>query len=159
MPNIVASRCTVIGPAEAVARFRADCIRQQTLDATAPALDFEAVLPSPEILHGVRNSSAVSDGLAVLGVVLPGGNPFEVETLEGMLAYPWVRQAGITTIEALNSIASASTGVGTSVARAPSTPATANHSSGSSRPMRGSMPWSMVRRRSAPRQTPLVASS
>ncbi len=101
MPNIVASRCTVIGPAEAVARFRTDCIRQQTSDAPAPALDFEAVLPSPEILHGVRNSSAVSDGLAVLGVTLPGGNPFEAETLEGMLAYPWVRQAGITNIEAL----------------------------------------------------------
>jgi hypothetical protein len=101
MPNIVASRCTVFGPAEAVARFRADCIRQQTLDAPAPSLDFEAVLPSPEILRGVRNSSAVSDGLAVLGVALPGGNPFEAETVEGMLGYPWVRQAGITTTEAL----------------------------------------------------------
>jgi hypothetical protein len=88
MPNIVASRCTVIGPAEAVARFLADCIRQQTLVAPAPALDFEAVQPSPEILRGARNSSAVSDGLAVLGVALPGGNPFEAETLEGMLGYP-----------------------------------------------------------------------
>ncbi len=101
MPNIVASCCTVFGTPEAVARFRTECIRQQTSDAPAPSLDLEAVLPSPEVLRDGANSSAVSDGLAVLGVALPGGNPFEAETLEGMLDDPWVRQAGITTTEAL----------------------------------------------------------
>lgn len=101
MPNIVTSRCTVTGPLETIARFRVECIRRQGVDAGQVGLDFEAVLPSPEILHGSLESSNVSDGLAVLGVTLPGGNPFSAETLEGMLAYPWVRQAGITTTEAL----------------------------------------------------------
>ena len=72
MPNTVRSRCQLMGPAEAIARFRAECIRQHTVDDAAVGLDFEAVLPSPEILHGTTGSSAVSNGLAVLGVALPG---------------------------------------------------------------------------------------
>jgi len=79
-------------------------------------LDFEAVLPSPEILHEAPWSydSRVSDGLAVLGVTLPG--PPEtgvaaasyqhyppVETLQGILELqgPGLRKVGITTTEAL----------------------------------------------------------
>lgn len=103
MPNICATRCTVTGPLETIARFRTDCIRPHSVDSTGVGLDFEAILPSPQILHEPpwAGDSRVSDGLAVLGVTLPGGGTF-AETLEGMMErYPWVRREGITTTEAL----------------------------------------------------------
>lgn len=82
--------------------FRAERIHQSHEDA-APRLDFEAILPSPDILREATESSSVSTGLTVLGVTLPRKNLFDPkpETFEDMLGHHWVRQAGITTPEQL----------------------------------------------------------
>jgi hypothetical protein len=110
MPNHVTHRVIVTSPNAAdidafVARF---VITQEEEDfmgnktgATFESFDFNTVVPMPDSIRNSESSSAVSDGLAILGRSdIPGGFGRTV-TLEQMLDYPWVKVAGITDVEAL----------------------------------------------------------
>jgi hypothetical protein len=55
--------------------------------------DFNTVIPMPSIIKHSESSSTVDDGLAVMGSKIAG------RKLEEYLIYPWVKEAGVTTIE------------------------------------------------------------
>lgn len=107
MPNHVTHRVKVRGAAADVAAFKTRCILEKTefdefrkQNETWTLFDFNALIPMPEVLKNTQSSSAVSDGLAILGVHLGSGLRSE-NTLQDMLSYTWVRQEGITTAEQL----------------------------------------------------------
>ena len=74
MPNHVSNRCTVTGPEDEVARFRATCF---TPDGDGdPILDFNTVIPMPEILRTIEDSSRYEMGFELLIYRAERGAPF-----------------------------------------------------------------------------------
>ena len=99
MPNHVTHRVKVTGPADALAEFRATCIRrikerdfQGNEVESEPTLDFNTLVPMPECIKATERSSNSSMGLFALGV---NGGGFGVD----YLTIKWVRDLGITTRE------------------------------------------------------------
>lgn len=129
MPNHVSHRCTISGPAEDVARFRAAHIiekpetRRRFEDGkevdeptgeTFTTLDFDTIVPMPKALH-VESSSIVDQGVSIIAWLLRGHTApvlqgrhqpalthlLGTESLGRMLHCPWVKEAGIETTEQL----------------------------------------------------------
>lgn len=104
MPNWVHNYMKATGAADEIARFKATCIVDNSdygnADDPGPRLDFNAIIPMPEVLRGSELSSAI-DGLLMLGRDDLVG---KWHSLTGMLDYPWVKKAGVTTIEGLKAL-------------------------------------------------------
>lgn len=89
MPNHVSSICRITGPADDIARFRAECIRSDHEDGRE-TLDFNAVAPMPAILRGTVEGSWAEQGAEAL-LIVGGKTP-----VHGSLI--WRRIAEATTI-------------------------------------------------------------
>lgn len=103
MPNHVTHNCIVRGSEEEISRFIKTMFQE---DEHGKLFDFNQVVPMPELLRGSESSSAVSDGLAVLGYESGFGVRVpkfvgKEKALERYMSWPWVKKAGITTAEQL----------------------------------------------------------
>lgn len=103
MPNHVTHNCIVRGSEEEISRFIKTMFQE---DEHGKLFDFNQVVPMPELLRGSDASSAVSDGLAVLGYESGFGVRVpkfvgKEKALERYMNWPWVKEAGITTAEQL----------------------------------------------------------
>lgn len=105
MPNHVTHRVVFRGPSEALAAFKAKCFRPQR-EGEEPSLDFETLIPMPDSIRATESSSDVSSGLIVLGRTLPSRSPFSntSRTPTEMLAFPWVKEAGVTDLDGLKKL-------------------------------------------------------
>ncbi len=62
MPNWCNNRCVVTGPEITVERFKRTCITEEN-----KGLDFQTIIPKPEIVKGTTAGGLVDDALLVLG--------------------------------------------------------------------------------------------
>ena len=98
MPNHVTTNCIITGPSEEIERFYTTIIRtpEETEEVT---LDFNLVIPMPDVLKSTDADGDVDLGIEVLTgeprVSIFGGRS------ESYLDMPWVQELGITTIEEL----------------------------------------------------------
>ena len=60
MPNHVTSTCTVVGPAEDIARFNATHFKART-DGQPKCLDFQSVIPAPGYMSRTHSGSGEKD--------------------------------------------------------------------------------------------------
>ena len=111
MPNHVTNRLVVTGPASTITAFRqaffspSGAANRNDDRQGTNQFDFNRIIPMPDILRQTESSSAVSTGLLILGrpEILRdgfGGGSLE-EQVAQYLAFPWVREAGITDCESL----------------------------------------------------------
>jgi hypothetical protein len=91
MPNWYHTTITLTGPESALTRFKTAHFRHEPDD---DYLDFNTVIPMPEVIKGTEASSVVDDGLYLLGRL-------DLVQFTPSLDFPWVKEAGITTEEQL----------------------------------------------------------
>jgi hypothetical protein len=94
LPNHVTTRCLVTGPCPEIDRFRTTIIRVPEGD-DEETLDFNLVIPMPEV---VKRTTSGSD--ADLGIEILTGQPISGKSC---LDLRWVQELGITTLEELRS--------------------------------------------------------
>src|SRR5262245_2973179 len=104
MPNHVRHRITVTGPAAESTRFWEHAFKRAAsengVQEATLTFDFNAFIPMPKELEETTSDSLGSLGrLAWYGV---SDNPFS--TLERVLDYPWVKDAGVTDAEGLRAL-------------------------------------------------------
>lgn len=109
MPNHVTHRVTITGPSANIDAFVAAFIVSGTEknwkgeDEDFTLFDFNKIIPMPDLLKGTESSTAVSDGLIVLGRTdIP--DMFGSTSAQRMLEYPWVKEAGVTDLEGLKAL-------------------------------------------------------
>jgi hypothetical protein len=105
MANHFHNWVTITGPENTLAEFKAAYFRD-TGDADEPIhLDFNTVIPMPEIIRGTEKSTVVDHGLVVLGrddLLRHTCGPFwSYVRAEAMLKYEWIAERGIKTVEQL----------------------------------------------------------
>jgi hypothetical protein len=102
MPSWCENNMKITGAAEEIARLKQTCIRPDEEDGE-PTFDFNAVVPMPAVLEDGEDS--FSPAFLDAGLLMIGrGDLCEfptVQTLTEMLDYPWVKEAGIKTVEEL----------------------------------------------------------
>lgn len=114
MPNHVTNRLIVTGPAIAITTFRQAFLAVSTAtdrdgnEQSFIHFDFNRLIPMPEILRRTESSSSVTTGLLVLGrpEIMQGGfggGSLEAE-IAHYLAFPWVKEAGVTDYEGLKAL-------------------------------------------------------
>ncbi len=111
MPNHVAHRVTVRGPAPDRALFEDTFLPLQTVtdddgeSVVERCFDFNILIPMPALVQETESSSAVNHGLIVIGAGgisdLFASARSHKDAVKAYLAMPWVRQAGVTTYEEL----------------------------------------------------------
>lgn len=103
MPNHVTHRVIVKGDPEQVALFISTCIKPD--DNGEPFFDFNTLIQMPEDIANSDSSSVVNDGFIVMGVTPPNRGLFSYNpSVETMLQYPWVIEAGVTDEEGLKAL-------------------------------------------------------
>lgn len=103
MPNHVTHRVVIVGSKERIAAFKAAFVSSEKSEdgSTVECFDFNTVIPMPDAIRNSESSSAVSDGLAILGRTdIPAAFGLTT-TLEQMLSWSWVVHAEIKDIETL----------------------------------------------------------
>ncbi len=117
MPNHVTNRVVVIGPAAAIAAFRAAFLVEELetdeegKEQCFTRFDFNRVIPRPKILDQTESGSVVGLGLLVLGrpeIMTDGfGNPSLDAEVARYLGFLWVQEAGVTDYEGLKAFLAA----------------------------------------------------
>lgn len=114
MPNHVTHRVVVRGPAPDLVLFKDTFLALQTI--TDPVgephqvrtFDFNILVPMPDLIREAESSSAVSDGLLVLGrgdvPDMFGATTTHDEAVRRYLAMPWVQEAGVADFEGLRQL-------------------------------------------------------
>ncbi|HRY01535.1 MAG TPA: hypothetical protein P5256_00295 [Beijerinckiaceae bacterium] len=105
MPNHVTHRIVITGADADIRAFVDRCIVTTHRDATEhqPAFDeqtfdFSTLIPMPEELKNVTDGSTMQWGLMLVGRADLARAYY---TLENMLDWPWVKDAGVTTLDEL----------------------------------------------------------
>lgn len=107
MPNHVTHRIVVTGPMAALDRFVATFIGKVTEknwkdeEEEYTTFDFNNLVPMPELIRNSESTSAISNGLAILGRTDVPASFGTVFSLQEMLNLPWAQAAGIVDTEAL----------------------------------------------------------
>lgn len=114
MPNHVTHRVIVRGPAPDLTLFQDTFLALNTV--TDPAgeahaertFDFNILVPMPALIRDSESSSAVSDGLIVLGrgdiPDMIGGAGSHEAAVQRYLTMPWVQKAGVTDFDGLRQL-------------------------------------------------------
>jgi hypothetical protein len=98
MPDMCESRVTVTGSAGPLREFRSRCF--VTADSGRPEFSFDSIIPMPAILSENRPGFNAEVCFIALGIS-PYLHLYSPFTLEGVLSFGWVKEAGINTRQEL----------------------------------------------------------
>jgi hypothetical protein len=107
MPNHYTTKVTVLGPQADIDTFRAKHFNKDAEGTLG--LDFNTVIPMPEVIKGTESSSTVDTGLLLLGrddILNSNRRGFGLDDrgVADMLNWPWVKEAGVTDVAGLKKL-------------------------------------------------------
>jgi hypothetical protein len=95
MPNHVTTRCIITGPTEDIKRFHSSLIQIPEGGAEL-TLDFERIIPLPEVIKNTDNARDIDLGIEILT-----GSPTPDMAKSSYLTWPWAQKLGISTLSEL----------------------------------------------------------